>query len=198
MKIYLTGLVFCSLMISSCNDTKKEVVIESPKVESRKLGELKIAFYEQDSMKLHFEYYKKQDSLLSKKQLAFQGKLNEKRKSMETYYMSYMQKAQSNLLSQVEAEAYQRNLQNQEAELMKYQEEQGGKLEKESISLNEAIFKKIDSFSKSFCEKNNIDLLLIHGPGGQFNYISPEMDVTNDFVAFLNESQAEIENDLKK
>ena len=40
--------------------------------------------------------------------------------------------------------------------------------------------------------------MLIHGDGGQFNYINPFMDVTKEFIAFLNENQASIEKDLKK
>jgi hypothetical protein len=37
----------------------------------------------------------------------------------------------------------------------------------------------------------------MHGPGGQINFVNPSMDVTKEFVNFLNEKQAEIEKDLK-
>ena len=40
--------------------------------------------------------------------------------------------------------------------------------------------------------------MMIHGEGGQINYINPSMDVTKEFIAFLNENQKSIENDLKK
>ena len=191
--------ISCLLFIVSCNN-KQEVKVENTKtnVSSRKLGELKIAYYVQDSMKLHFEYYKEQDSIFSKRQLAFQSKIAEKRKQMETYYMNFMKRVQNNELSQVESEGYQRNLQNQEAELIKFQEQEGGKLEQETLKKFEEVSKKIEKFSEDFCNQNNIDLLIIHAPGGQFNYISPEMNVTEEFIAFLNKSQQEIENDIKK
>ena len=57
--------------------------------------------------------------------------------------------------------------------------------------------KKIEAFGKEFSEKHGIDLLLMHGPGGQINFVNPSMDVTMEFVNFLNEKQAEIEKDLK-
>jgi len=38
---------------------------------------------------------------------------------------------------------------------------------------------------------------LIHGVGGQLNFINAKMNVTADFIRFLNENQASIENDLK-
>jgi acetylglutamate kinase len=48
-----------------------------------------------------------------------------------------------------------------------------------------------------YSEKNNIDILLIHGAGGQLNFINEKMNVTSDFIRFLNENQANIEKDLK-
>lgn len=191
--------VSCLILVSSCSN-REQVKNENTKttVSSRKLGELKIAYYVQDSMKLHFKYYKEQDSIFSKRQLAFQSQIAEKRKQMESYYMNFMKRVQNNELSQVESEGYQRNLQNQEAELIKFQEQEGGKLEQETLKKFEEVSKKIEKFSDDFCNQNNIDLLIIHAPGGQFNYISPEMNVTEEFIAFLNKSQQEIENDIKK
>ena len=199
-KKYLGLFVFASFLLLSCSEqnNSKDIKVQSPKVEARNAGDLKIAFYNQDSMKLHFDYYKKEDSIVTKKQMAFQKELEKRRKQMEDYYMSYVNKAQNNLLSQVEAEAYQRNLQNQEAELMKYQESEGVKLETETVAKLEGISAKIEQFSKSFCEENNIDILLIQSKGGQFNYISPEMDVTSGFVEYLNAKQAEIELEIIK
>ena len=192
--------VFVLGTLISCNEQNNSNAIKSnnPNIEARKVGELKIAFYNQDSMKLYFEYYKKEDSIVTKKQMAFQKELEKKRKQMEDYYMSYLNKAQNNLLSQVEAEAYQRNLQNQEAELIKYQESGGVKLETETIAKLEEISAKIEQFSKSFCEENNIDILLTQSKGGHFSYISPEMDVTKEFVDYLNSEQSKIESEILK
>ena len=50
---------------------------------------------------------------------------------------------------------------------------------------------------KKYCEIHQIDILLMHGKGGQLNYISETMDVTKEFIQFLNENQKEIEKDLK-
>jgi hypothetical protein len=49
---------------------------------------------------------------------------------------------------------------------------------------------------KKYCEKHQIDILLMHGDGGQINYINGRMDVTTEFVNFLNENQAQIEKEL--
>jgi hypothetical protein len=39
-------------------------------------------------------------------------------------------------------------------------------------------------------------LLLIQGQGGQINYINKKMDVTKEFINFLNENQTTIEKEL--
>lgn len=202
LKISIVGIAFFGLLLSSCGDAKKEKDKEientKPNIQVQKIGELKIAYYDQDTMKLKFEYYKEQDAIVTKKQLAFQSSIEKKRKAMEEYYTTYMTKAQNNELSQIEAEGYQRNLQNQEAEIMQYQEKEGARLEKETMDKLETIGKKIEIFSKKYCEENGIDILLIYAKGGQFNYVNPSMNVTKEFIAYLNQNQNEIKKDLGK
>ena len=193
-----------ALSLTACSDDVNNIKQLKNKVDSEMKNnsvsnnDLNIAFYHQDSMKLYFKYYKQQDSIFTKKNIDFQNKVASKRKSMESYYMNFMRRAQNNELSQVESEAYQRNLQNQEAELIQFQETEGGRLEGETLKMYDEISKKINNFSAKFCEDRGIDILLVQAVGGQFNYISNQLDVTNDFIDFLNESQLSIENELKK
>ena len=193
-----------ALSLTACSDDVNNIKQLKNKVDSEMKNnsvsnnDLNIAFYHQDSMKLYFKYYKQQDSIFTKKNIDFQNKVASKRKSMESYYMNFMRRAQNNELSQIESEAYQRNLQNQEAELIQFQETEGGRLEGETLKMYDEISKKINNFSAKFCEDRGIDILLVQAVGGQFNYISNQLDVTNDFIDFLNESQLSIENELKK
>lgn len=200
LKITIVSIVVLGFALSSCSEKKKEKVVENtkPNIEVQKVGELKIAYYDQDSMKLNFEYYKEQDAIVTKKQLAFQAALEKKRAAGQAYYETYVKRAQNNELSQVEDEGYQRNLQAQEAEMMKFQEEEGARLEKETMAKLEAIGNKIEKFSKKYCEENGIDILLIYAKGGQFNYINPSMNVTKEFTAYLNQNQDAIKKEVGK
>ena len=200
VKLGFLTLAFAGLCITSCSEAKKEKVVvnTTPNIQAQKIGELKIAYYDQDSMKLNFEYYKEQDAIVTKKQLAFQAILEKKRAAGQAYYETYAKRAQNNELSQVEDEGYQRNLQAQEAEMMKYQEEEGAKLEKETLSKLESIGNKIEKFSKKYCEENGIDILLIYAKGGQINYITPKMNVTKEFTAYLNQNQERIKKEVGK
>ncbi len=71
----------------------------------------------------------------------------------------------------------------------------GQRIEEQTFKSLEAINKKVELWGKKYCEQHNIDILLIQGQGGQINFINKEMDVTDAFINFLNENQAQIEKD---
>ena len=190
--------IFCSaFLISSCNN-KKEKINTVPKVESRNLDGLKIVYYSNDSIKLNFLYYKDQDAIVTKKQKAFQAELQRRTNELQQYIQRNTEKQMNGLLSENEVVQIQQKAQQMEQSVMQYQQVQGAKLEEETMVKLEEISRKIEVLGKKYCELHKIDLMLIHGDGGQLNYINPSMDVTKEFIAFLNENQASIEKDLKK
>ncbi len=190
--------IFCSaFLISSCNN-KKEKSNTVPKVESRNLDGIKIVYYSNDSIKLNFLYYKEQDAIVTKKQKAFQAELERRTNELQQYIERNTEKQMNGLLSENEVVQIQQKAQQMEQSAMEYQQVQGAKLEEETMVKLEEISKKIEVLGKKYCELHKIDLMLIHGDGGQLNYINPSMDVTKEFIAFLNENQASIEKDIKK
>ena len=196
---YLLFTLIVVLGFTACNSsTKKEEKPIPPKVEKRDLGELKIAYYHSDSLKEQFTYFKEQEAIVTKKQKVFQQEVDRRTKEYQNFIVRNNEKLQSGMLSQNEQMQIQQQAQRMESSLMQYQQTEGAKLEEETMKKLEAISKKIESFGKRFCEENGIDILLIHGPGGQLNYITPTMDVTRSFTSYLNAHQAEIEADIKK
>lgn len=194
------GMLILGAMILLVACGQKEVKKENtvPKVEVRDMKGLKIAYYNSDSLKTLFTYYKEQDAIVTKKQKAFQSEVDRRTKEFQNYVYRNEERLRSGLLSENETVQIQQKVQQMESDLMQYQQTQGAKLEKETMEKLEVISKKIETFGKKFSEENNIDILLIHGAGGQINYINGSMDVTKEFAAFLNQNQAEIDKDLKK
>ncbi len=200
-KLSLATIALAGLTLASCGGEKKEKETTknvTPKVQSYKMDGLKIAYYDQDSLKVQFDYYRIQDSIVTKKQMAFQKEIERQTKDLQDYVTRNESRARSGMLSQNEVMQIQQTAQQKEQGIMQYQQQEGSKLEKETMNKLESIGKKIEIFSKEFCEENNIDILLVHAKGGQFNYINPKMDVTKEFTAFLNKSQEKIQKDLKK
>jgi Skp family chaperone for outer membrane proteins len=169
-----------------------------PTVKERDMKGLKIAFYNSDSLKLYFEYFKKEEAIVNAKQKKFEKEVDRRTREYQDYIVRNNEKLQKGLLSENEQMQIQQNVQQMEASLMQYQQTEGARLEKETMEKLEAIRKKIEVFGKQFSEENSIDILLIHGEGGQLNYINAAMDVTKEFTAYLNQHQGEIEKDIAK
>jgi outer membrane protein len=197
MKLFFASCL--GFLLLSCNDAKKKdsAADKSPTVITRYDKSLVIAYYHQDSLKERFDYYKKEDQVITRKQKLFEAEMKRRGKELEDYVRRNDEKARNGLLSQNEIMQIQQKAQSMEQELMQYQQTQAAIIEEESVKKLEAITKKIETLGKMYSEKNNIDILLIHGAGGQLNFINEKMNVTSDFIRFLNENQASIEKDLK-
>lgn len=193
MKInFILGLALLALL-SACGGKEKEKENTTPNVPVIKNG-LKIAFYVQDSLKTGFDYYREMDSSTKIKQTKFQNELEKRQRSLQDYVMKNENLAKSGQLSQLEIQNVQMEAQRREQALYQYQQTEGSKIEEETVEILEVLTKRIEAAGKDYCKKHNIDLLLIHGPGGQINYINESMDVTKEFIAYLNEHQSEIES----
>ena len=197
MKLFFASCL--GFLLLSCNDAKKKdaEADKNPTVITRYDKSLVIAYYHQDSLKERFDYYKKEDQVITRKQKMFEAEMKRRGKELEDYVRRNDEKARNGLLSQNEIMQIQQKAQTMEQELMQYQQAQAAKIEEESVKKLEAITKKIETLGKMYSEKNNIDILLIHGAGGQLNFINEKMNVTSDFIRFLNDNQASIEKDLK-
>ncbi len=195
MKLYTT-LLFISLILFGCSEKKKNVD-SKPTVLSRNLDGFKIAYYNNDSIKEYFNFYKREDSLVTNKQKIFQSEIDRKSIELQNFVKRKEKEAISGLLSQNEIALVQQKAQQMESNIMQYQQTEGAKLEAETVKKLEEINNKIEALGKKYCEKHKIDILFMHGKGGQLNYISDKMDVTKEFIQFLNENQEQIEKDLK-
>ena len=194
----ITYLILSALLLSISCTAESKKVSNVPKVVPYDLKGLKIVYYSNDSIKENFLFYKQQDAIVTKNQQNFQAELQRRSNEFQQYVKRNSEKEKSGLLSQNEVVQFQQKAQQMEQAIVQYQQEQGAKIEDETMKKLEEISKKIQVLGKKYCELNNIDIMLIYGEGGQINYIKPTMDVTKEFITFLNENQASIEKDLKK
>jgi len=201
MNKVLFGSTLMLLFIASCGKGEKEKTEMSektiPNVEVHDMKGLRIAYYNNDSLKLYFDYFKKEESIVKAKQTKFQKELERRQTEYQNYIIRNNEKLKNGLLSENEQMQIQQRAQQMEASIMQYQQETGSKLEKEMFDKLEVIAKKIQVYGEEYSKEHNIDILMVHGQGSQINFISDKLDVTKEFTAFLNEKQAEIEKDTK-
>jgi Skp family chaperone for outer membrane proteins len=134
---------------------------------------------------------------MNAKQKAYEGEMQRKQGEFEAFITKNEGLMKQGLLSENEQVALSQKAQAMQKQIADYQQNQGQALEKEAVDKMTVIGNKVEKFAKEFSQKNKIDVLLIHGKGGQIGFIESSMDVTKEFVNYLNEKQAEIAKDLK-
>ncbi len=194
-------LIFLSALIAiGCGQEAKPDAAtskaEKPNVESRPAGNLKLAFYVQDSMQANFKFYTEQEAALKVKTDRFEQELARMSREVQEFYQRNGERERQGQLSQVQIQQLAQEGQRKQLEIQEYQEVNGRNLEKETMAALDAVGSKIESYSKMFCEENGIDVLLIKGTGGNIAFMSSAMDVSTEFVAFLNEKEGEITAEL--
>ena len=185
-----------TVLIFGCSEDKPKPST-TPNVEKRDMKGLKIAYYNSDTLKEKFIFFKEQDSIMTGKQKAFEAELQKKQQEFEAFMTKNQSLAKQGLLSENEQVALSQKAQTMEQQIAEYQQTQGQALQKEAVDKMTVMGNKVEKFAKEFSQKNKIDILLIHGTGGQIGYIDNAMDVTKEFVNYLNEKQAEIAKELK-
>ena len=186
------------LILSSCGDNDvKETIIEKPvNLVSKDSSGLVLAFYHNDSLKLRFEYLKNIDDQLASSQTSLQNKYQAKTVKYQNYVSKKQKDIEAGLLSQNEMLQVQQKAAQMEQEIIEFQQRETVKLEGEMMRITQEINGKVESFGKIFCELHGIDVLFQYSTGQQINYINPNMDVTTDFINFLNSEQKKLEKDL--
>ena len=151
-----------------------------------KPSNLTICSYHQDSLKKHYNYYRIEDSLVIEMQNKFTADNQTRIQNLQDYIMKNEALSQSGQLSEYQITEIQKEAQKREQELILFQETEGQKIEQETIDRLEKIYNQIEKLSKEFCIKEKIDILIAYQIQGQITYLSPKLDVTKEFIKYLN------------
>jgi len=197
--LYITFLgLALSASIAACSENKKKDEVKEPNVPTVDAGSLKIAFYNSDTLSKHYTYLVEQDSLMKIKQTKFEKELMARQGAMEDLARRMENHQRNMTASAAELQQMQNTLQRKQQDAQIYQQNEGTKLQNEASEIQTVLAKRMEETSALYCKKYGIDILLVHGVGGQFAYIKPAMDVTESFIDFLNAEQDKINKDMGK
>ncbi|AEA44759.1 OmpH family outer membrane protein [Fluviicola taffensis] len=194
-----TGLIL-GVTTFACSDKKEETKTKeetAPVVPTVSSKGLKMAFYYSDSLKEGFTYYKNEDARITKKGEAFQNDLMARQRSLEQQAATYEKYMREGTATGEQLQTLENDIMRKREQLMNLQQSKGAQLEKETNEALTVLGKKIEVAGKKYCEKYGIDMLLIHGQGGQINFINEKMNVTQSFIDFLNHEQESMEKELQ-
>lgn len=196
----ITFVLTIGILLSACGgNSEKEIKQESaPVVQAVKQGELKIAFYNSDSVNARYDYLKEQEKIMTGKQKRFESDLMSRQKSLEEFGQRIQSSRENGVVTGAELQQMEQQFMRKQQDAVDFQQRQGSKLQEEAVAMQEALSKRVKTWSKEYCEKYKIDILLMDAEGGQFQFIHPRMDVTKSFIEYVNKRQAELDRDMGK
>lgn len=191
--VLIVGLVATTLV--ACGE-KKKTNIDTPEVTESNSEGMNIAFYVQDSVPNHFEFYKTTQAELEAKGEAFQAKLMKLQNEYQALGGEFQRKVQANTLSDNQIRAYQQRVQNKEAQILQVQQSEGAKLEQEQFEGNVLLINKIEEYAQEFAKQKGFSIFLSKSTGGNVMFVESSMDVTTEFIDFMNAKEDALNNSL--
>jgi Skp family chaperone for outer membrane proteins len=103
----------------------------------------------------------------------------------------YQSKMAQGLLSPDGQKFYENKIRKIELDITSLQETEGAALQDQAMKFQEEFLKKLEDSAKEYAEKNGINLFLAKEKIGVVLYADSVMDVTMDFVKFMNDAEKE-------
>lgn len=205
--IYILSSLIIATSLISCNNNSSEGEKDGGNKKEEKKVEVKrdknpqglnIAYYAQDSIGRGFHFYREIDSMLRTKQRNFEGELRGRYESYQRYETEIKKRAEANEITGYEIEGIEQEMMRRQQSIAAFERQRGGEIQKEAMDYQTALMNKISEAGREFSENNGYDMLFFYQKGGQITYISNAYDVTDEFIAFLNERESFIKTGVEE
>lgn len=174
------------MLIASCGESKDGNGSGS----SEEMGEMKFAYYIKDSIPGNFTYFIDAQSQLEAKAKVYEEKLMKLQQEGQILLDSYQRQNAAGLLSTNQAKGFEQQISMKQQQIQVLQETDGMALERESNEGNEELIKKLEDYGKNYAKEHGITIFLARETAGQILYIDSIMNVTMDFIKYMNEQES--------
>lgn len=195
MKKLFLGIAAVGLL-ASCGGDKEGEGKETTKIEtsvaSVDAGDLTIGYYNADVLVTDFDFMRETDATLKKEGEAIQTKMI----NLQNIVQSSYQKLQDPSLSVDQQLAFDRKMQNAQKQLVQIEQTELYSLQERQAKLSMTLEQKLLKYSEEFAKANGIKLIFARGAGSGISYIDEAFDITDEFIAYMNAKEKEIEADM--
>jgi len=194
--LVLVGIL--GIGIASCGEKKSTEKSEENKVvEAVQSGEMKMAFFNSDSIPNQFDFYKSEMAKLE----AEGKKLEQKAAALQSNYQAVGTKFQNelnaNVLSDNQKMTYQSRLEKMQQEMAIFQQNEMGKFQQKQYESTEVLMNKIAKYSESYAKEKGLTMFFARGQGSGVAYADPSLDLTASFIAYMNKEEKALNGEEK-
>lgn len=181
MNKWILGLAVIGLLVSCGEDTKEESK-EKPKESTEK--SVKIAYYDLEKMYTDLEFSVNAGKLLDQEMIAANDEYAKYMKQYESS-IAIMEDPNASVDQQIAAD---RRMQQAQQKLAQLQQASGYQMKQ--MQLEQQLGAYLFKYSEEYAKQIGVDVMFMNAPGGVIAYINKGMDVTDEFIKFLDEKIA--------
>lgn len=157
-------------------------------------GDLKIAYFNVDSVLANWDMYFQVQQELATKQTSLENEFAGKQQSFMTRVEDAQYKIQRGLVTRAEAEQLQVQLGEEEQRLMALQQQYGLQMQEEGAVKNRQMIDKIEQYVKKFNESYGYTYVFSYSFGGNLLYGDDAYNITDLIIEGINAEYAETES----
>lgn len=162
-------------------------------------GGVKIAYVDIDTFETHYEYLKAKKDEFNKRQTGMQGELERSAQQFQSRVADFQRKAQSNSITQAEAEATQKQLAQMQQSLQLREQALTEQLLKEKDAFNQKLHDELNAFLKEYNKNKGFDYILSYSEvGSQILLANEALDITQDIIDGMNNRAKNMSDTTKK
>jgi len=164
-----------------------ETLNNQTSTETGSFGDMKVVYINTDTLWEQYEYVQNVLKKLEREQTRLQATYEAKMRKIQVDYNDYMEKGKANLLSLQQQKEREASLTKQQDDIKKLEEEVTKTLVLKKQELNNQINDTILAFINRYRVANGYDLVLQYAYLNGILSATPDIDVTADVVAKLNQ-----------
>ncbi len=185
-----------AILAASCTnkstDKKGEnkAVVES---HSSEIGTFKIAYYVLDSLASSFDIYKAEQAAIEKEGQGLSNQMQSLQNEYQKEYAKYENGMKTQSLTPNQAASFEQRLGSLQQRMAEFQNTKLAAFQEKQYKATETINNKIVKYAQEFGQANNLSLFLAGGSQSNISYANPGLDLTKEFVAYMNEEEKKLE-----
>lgn len=147
-------------------------------------GKLVVGYYNSDSLNTKSDFVVAVQNDIEQSTKDAEAKMMGEQRRIENWQAKWEAKG-PNLLDR-EIQQYQQEAAKMQQDAAMFEQNLQMELQMEQEKLMITLYTRLEAYSKTFAEKNGLDLMFSYQIGQNLSYCSPNLDVTEAFIAHTN------------